>query len=157
MSLEATVAAPFRERGGHTMPKSEFVVALSLDRDWFSPDQAERVIDVARSEGLLDHDDDTLVLTIDPATASIPEGFAPDESILQQRSTFERVLDLVTDAGVEKRTAVAEINRLQDDLCVPIEAAGIVYARREAVDIGGLTARVIDDLDESSAETESTT
>jgi len=147
MSLEGTVAAPFRDRGTTAMSKSEFVVALSLDRDWFSPDQAERVIDVARSEGLLDRDGDTLSIDIDPATVDLPEGFVPDESILQQRSTFERVLERVTSAGVEKRTAVAEINRLQSDLAVPIEVAAVVYARQEGVALGELPATVLADLD----------
>ncbi|AWB27585.1 DUF2240 family protein [Halococcoides cellulosivorans] len=149
MSLEGTVAAPYRDRGTTAMSKSEFVVALSLDRDWFSPDQAERVIDVARSEGLLDQDDDTLTIDIDPATVDLPEGFVPDESILQQRSTFERVLERVTSAGVEKRTAVAEINRLQGDLAVPIEAAAVVYARQEGVALGELPATVLADLGET--------
>ncbi|MFW6436906.1 MAG: DUF2240 family protein [Halococcoides sp.] len=146
MSLDGTVAAPFRDRGTTAMSKSEFVVALSLDRDWFSPDQAERVIDVARSEGLLDLDGDTLTIDIDPASVDLPEGFVPEESILQQRSTFERVLERVTSAGVEKQSAVAEINRLQGDLAVPIEAAAVVYARQEGVELGELSATVVAEL-----------
>ncbi|MFW6436917.1 MAG: DUF2240 family protein [Halococcoides sp.] len=146
MSLEATVVAPFRERGTREMPKSEFVVALSLDRDWFSPDQAERVIDVAHSEGLLAYEDD-LRLAVDPADVEVPEGFAPDESILQQRSTFERVLDRLTEAGIEKRQAVADVNRLQDDLAVPIEAAAIVYARQQGITVEGVARAVLEDLE----------
>jgi len=35
MSLRSAVAAPFQQKGRESMPESEFVVALSLDRDWF--------------------------------------------------------------------------------------------------------------------------
>ncbi|MFB6308727.1 MAG: DUF2240 family protein [Haloarculaceae archaeon] len=135
MSLRTAVAVPFRDRGGERMSESEFVVALSLDRDWFSPDQAKRLVDVAASEGLLDREDDDLAATFDPTSVTVPDGFVPDEEILRERSTFERVLDAVVDAGIEKQEAVAGINGLQSDLGVTLEAAAVVYARRRDVDV----------------------
>ena len=128
------------------MGRSDFVVALSLDRDWFSPDQAKRLVDVAASEGLLEAEDGDLRVTFDPATVSIPEDFEPDESILRQRSTFERVLDAVTGAGLEKQEAVASINALQSDLGVTIEAAAVVYARRQGLDVADLAERARGEL-----------
>jgi len=135
MSLRTAVAAPFRQRGAERIGENEFVVALSLDRDWFSPDQAKRLIDVATGQGLLARDDGDLVPSFDPEDASVPDGFVPDESILRERSTFEQVLDRVVADGVEKQTAVADINRLQSDLGITVEAAAVVYARRRGVDV----------------------
>jgi hypothetical protein len=128
------VAAPFRQRGTDRIPESEFVVALSLDRDWFSPDQAKRLIDVATGEGLLDREGEGLVATFDAADVEVPEGFVPDEAVLRERSPFERTLDLLVDAGHDKREAVAGINAVQQDLAVTVEAAAVVYARRQGVD-----------------------
>jgi len=146
MSLRRAVAAPFRQRGVDRMSESEFVVALSLDRDWFSPDQAQRLVDVAASQGLLDREDEAVVVAFDPAGVEVPDGFAPGESILRQRSTFERVLDAVVDAGTEKQEAVAAINRLQADLGVTIEAAAVLYARRQGLDVAGLAQRAREEL-----------
>jgi hypothetical protein len=134
MSLRTAVAAPFQQRGQESMAESELVVALSLDRDWFSPDQAERLIDVATGQGLLELADGEVAVTFDPSEVEIPEGFVPDESILQEQSTFEKLLDKVVSAGTEKQTAVAEINELQSELGVTIEAAAVVYARRRGID-----------------------
>jgi len=128
------------------MGESEFVVALSLDRDWFSPDQAKRLLDVAASEGLVSREAGAVVAAFDVDEATVPDGFVPDESILQQRSTFERVLDDVVDAGVEKRDAVAAINALQSDLGVTVEAAAIVYARRQGVEVADLADRALGEL-----------
>ena len=125
------------------MGESEFVVALSLDRDWFSPDQAKRLVDVAVGEGLIDRDGDELVATFDTADVTVPEEFTPDESVLRARSPFERVLETLVDAGHEKQTAVAEINRLQQDLAVSIEAAAVVYARRNGVDVTDAADRAL--------------
>jgi hypothetical protein len=146
MSLRRAVAAPFANEGSNRLGESEFVVALSLDRDWFSPDQAKRLVDVGVSEGLLDRDGDDLVTTFDPGDVTLPDGFVPDESILQERSTFERVLDAIVEAGGEKQAAVAAINRLQGELGVTLEAAAVVYARRQGVDVGDFAERARGDL-----------
>ncbi|WP_435175924.1 DUF2240 family protein [Halorussus sp. AFM4] len=146
MSLRSAVAAPFQQKGTESMAESEFVVALSLDRDWFSPDQAERLIDVASGQGLLAREDDEVVTEFDPSEIEIPEGFVPDESILQEQSTFERLLDKVVSAGTEKQTAVAEINDLQNRLGVTIEAAAVVYARRRGVDVAREAAEAREEL-----------
>jgi hypothetical protein len=152
MSLEAAVAAPFRDRGRSRLGEGEFVVALSLDRDWFTPDQAKRLVDVAAGRGLLSREADDLVAEFDPAAVTIPEGFVPDESVLREQSAFERVLSALVDAGLEKQDAVAAINERQRELGVTIEAAAILYARRRDVDVGDAADRTLADLRESNEE-----
>lgn len=139
MSLETAVAIPFRQHGTQRLGEGEFVVALSLDRDWFSPDQAKRLVDVAAGRGLLSREDSDLVAEFDPAGVTVPDGFVPDQSILREQSVFERVLDTLVDAGFDKQDAVAAINERQAAAGVTIEAAAILYARENDVDVGGLT------------------
>jgi hypothetical protein len=146
MSLRTAVAAPFRQRGVERIGENEYVVALSLDRDWFSPDQAKRLIDVATGQGLLSRDDGDLIVEFDPHDVTVPEEFVPDESVLQEQSTFERVLDRVVSDGVEKQEAVASINRLQSELAVTVEAAAVVYARRRGLDVDAEAEAAIDAL-----------
>jgi hypothetical protein len=117
------------------MGESAFVVALSLDREWFSPDQAKRLVDVATSEGLLDREDGRLRVEFDPSEVDLPEGFEPGEAILRKRSTFERVLDALVEAGHEKQDAVAAVNGLQSELAVSVEAAAVLYAHRQGIDV----------------------
>lgn len=141
MSLEATVAVPFRQEGRDRLGEGKFVVALSMDRDWFSPDQAKRVVDVALSRGLLKRVDGDLVPQFDPDDARVPEEFTPDESVLREQSAFEQVLDGLLTAGVEKQEAVAAINGLQRDLGITIEAAAVVFARRKGVDVSEMAPK----------------
>jgi hypothetical protein len=147
MSLEATVAVPYRHHGTDRLEEGTFVVALSLDRDWFSPDQAKRLIDVAVGRGLLDREGTDLVAAFDPASVDVPDDFVPDESVIREQSTFERLLAAVVDgADVEKQAAVAAINELQRELGVTIEAAAAVYAHRNGVDVRGVAADAIAEL-----------
>ena len=146
MSLRRAVAVPFREKGRESLSESEFVVALSLDREWFSPEQAKRLVDVAATEGLLERDDDELRPTFAPREVTVPDEFVPGDDVLRQRSNFERALDAVVQSGIEKQDAVAAVNRLQSELGLTVEAAAVVYARREGVELGDLADRAADEL-----------
>ncbi|WP_313691129.1 DUF2240 family protein [Halorarum halobium] len=146
MTLEAAVAVPFRGAGADRMGEGEFVVALSLDRDWFSPDQAKRLVDVATGRGLIAQDDGDLVARFDPAEVSVPADFVPDESVLREQSTFEQVVDALVAGGVEKREAVAAANERQRDLGVTLEAAAVLVARERGVDVDGPAAAARADL-----------
>lgn len=148
MSVRVVVVAPFRQRGVCRMNESEFVVALSLDRDWFSPDQAKRFIDVAAGQGLLSREDGAVSPGFDPETVEVPEGFVPDEDVLRRRSPFEQTLDALVEAGHEKREAVASINGLQRELAVSVEAAAVVYARRQGVDVADIADQALATLAE---------
>jgi len=149
MGLKVAVAVPFRQEGRRELVESEFVVALSLDRDWYSPDQAKRLLDRAAGEGLVERDDDGVRATFDPEAVAVPEEFSPGDSLLQQRSAFERVLDALVAAGADKQSAVAAINDCQERLGVSIEAAAVVHARREGVDPSDAAERAIADVRES--------
>ncbi|PSP88221.1 DUF2240 domain-containing protein [Halobacteriales archaeon QS_4_69_34] len=146
MSLRTVVAAPFRGRGTDTLAESEFVVALSLDRDWYSPEQATRLVDVAVTEGLLAREDGQLGPTFDHDGVDVPEGFVPSEELLRGRSVFEQVLDAVVESGVEKREAVAAINRSQQSLAISVEAAAVLYARRRGIEVAEATERALAEL-----------
>lgn len=129
------------------MTESEFVVALSLDRDWFSPDQAKRLVTVAEGEGVLVREDDDIVVQFDQSDIEIPEEFVPQESILQERTTFERALAAIVDSGTAKQTAVAEINQLQSELAITIEAAAVLYARRQGIELPAIAEQAASELE----------
>ena len=147
MSLQVAVAIPFRQQGTRSLGEGEFVVALSLDREWFSPDQAKRLVDVAVGRGLLDDDDGELRPTFDVDAVDIPEGFTPDTDILREQSTFEQLLDLLIAGGLDKQTAVADTNETQRRLGISLEAAAVVVARRNGVDCGAVAETVRAELE----------
>ena len=135
MSLQRVIAAPFKQSGSQTLTEQELVVGLSLHRDWFSPDQAKRVVKRAEEEGLLTVHDSGLEPSFILGDVNVPRNFSPDESILTTASPFERMLEQVVASGDEKREAVAAINRLQRDLDITIEAAAAIYASSKGLDV----------------------
>jgi len=152
MTLRVAVGAPFVSRGRERLGEHEFVVALSLERDWLSPDQATRLIDVATAEGLLERDGDDLRATFDLETLDVPDGYAPDESLLRERSAFEMALDAVSAAGAERQETVAAANALQRELGVTADAALVLHARREDVDVAAAAGTVLADLSSGAGD-----
>jgi len=146
VSLQVAVAAPFKREGVERLAENEVVVDLSLDRDWFTPDQARRLVDVAVGRGLLRREGEDLVATFDRGAVELPEAFSPDESLLTEPSPVEMVLDAAVDAGTDKQSAVAAINAVQSELGVGVEAAAVVYARRAGLDAGPAAARAAEEL-----------
>lgn len=141
MGLRAVVADPFRRSGRDALERSEFVVSLSLDRNWFDTDEAERVATVAVERGLLDHTDDGLVPAFDPASAA-PVGDAPSLDLDPGRPPFEVVLDRL---GGDRREHAAAINGRQDRLGVDAPTAAVVHARAAGVDVDDLIDRLLAD------------
>lgn len=149
MSLRTAVAAPFRMKGQSRLDESEYVVTLTLKRDWFTPNQAKRLVDVAVGEGLLQREENDLIAEFEPDSVSVPEDFTPDESILNERSTFEKVLDSLDGVDETKQESVAAINQLQSELGLTVEAAAILYAHRNGIDVSDVAERALSELRES--------
>jgi hypothetical protein len=72
----------------------------------------------------------------------------PGESVLREQSTFERVLDDLVAAGIDKQAAVAAINERQRELGVTLEAAAVLYARRNDVAVGSAAESALSELRE---------
>jgi len=149
MSLQVAVAVPFRQQGARSLGEGEFVVALSLDREWFSPDQAQRLVDVAVGRSLLENNDGDLRPTFNVDDVEIPDGFTPDTDILREQSTFEQLLDQLVSGGLSKQEAVAATNETQRRLGITLEAAAVVVARRNDIDCGGVVDSVREELEAS--------
>ncbi len=149
MSLQVAITVPFRQQGARSLGEGEFVVALSLDRAWFSPDQAKRLVDVAVGRGLLENSDGDLRPTFDVDDVEIPEGFTPDTDILREQSTFEQLLELMISGGLSKQEAVAATNETQRRLGITLEAAAVVVARHNDIDCAAVVDSVRAELEAS--------
>jgi len=54
--LTYTVSMPFKRKGKEQLKDMEFVMALSMDLKWFTPEQAKSVLAEAQRSGLLKRD-----------------------------------------------------------------------------------------------------
>ncbi|MDR5655865.1 DUF2240 family protein [Halodesulfurarchaeum sp. HSR-GB] len=146
MSLRVAVAAPFQRAGREQLSEQAFVVDLAVDRNWVSPDQAKTLIELGRKRGLLQSVDEELQATFDPTSVTVPDGFVPDETLFQDRSPIEAIIDTLVASGLDRRETVAAINTLQESLSVTAGTAGVLYARKRGVDVSEIATEVNTEL-----------
>ncbi|ESS08729.1 MAG: uncharacterized protein conserved in archaea (DUF2240) [uncultured archaeon A07HN63] len=82
----------------------------------------------------------------------MPSGYTPDTEILREQSTFEQLLDTMVDAGMAKQDAVAAANETQRECGVTLEAAAVLVASREGIDVATEASAVRAELAADSDE-----
>jgi len=132
--LYYTVSMPFKRKGKEQLKDMEFVMALSMDLKWFTPEQARSVMAEAQKTGLLKSDGELVRPSFDISKIEIPSGFKPQT--VEKKTVFEMVIErIITSTGIEKRKVISMINKKQEELSkqVVIEVSAILVAIENAV------------------------
>jgi len=113
VTLQITVAAPFKHTRKTGMRKNELVYYYALDRKWMSTDQAAVLLKRAEEAGLLKQENGVFTILLDPATVTIPIGFKPTSAIFEANDPAQEMIDRIVKArGVPETDVVAEMNKL---------------------------------------------
>ena len=147
-----TVSVPFKRKGKDALKESEFVLALSIDLNWFSPEQAKNIVHEAESAGLLKREGDIIHPAFDLSSVDLPQGFKP--GVFEERSLFDRVIERITiETGMDKRKVIALINKKYDELSklVEIEVSAILVGLEHGVDLDKLIEEEYEVLVNSSS------
>ena len=91
MSLQITVAAPFRHLHKEQLQRSEFVYYLAIDRMWMNRDQAGVLLDLAVEQGLVEVRGGLVVPLFPVGEVAVPLGYRPGPEDLE-RPDPERLL-----------------------------------------------------------------
>lgn len=113
MTLQTTIAAPFRHTRKTGMRKNELVYYYALDRKWMSTDQANILLRRAEEEGLLNLANGVYSVLFDPATVTIPIGFRPSSAIFERNDPAQELIGRIAHKrGVPETEIVAEMNKI---------------------------------------------
>jgi hypothetical protein len=134
--LTYTVSMPFKIKGKEVLKDMEFVMALSMDLKWFTPEQAKSVMAEAHMSGLLKREGDLIRPSFDISKIEIPSGFKPGSVAIEKKTIFEKIIErIITSTGIEKRKVVSMINKKQEELSkqTVIEVSAILVAIENGV------------------------
>ncbi|MEM2944362.1 MAG: DUF2240 family protein [Methanomassiliicoccales archaeon] len=144
--LRNCLALVFKRKGKGILSERELVFSVSMDFRWFTPKEAQRLLDLGLRNGLLERVDDMIKPTFDYKKIEISINFKPDKKILEERkkndSVFSKILDKIVTSGVSKRDAVAKINKIQEKIGVDAEVAAVAYAKEIGVSVDDLIDEV---------------
>ncbi len=137
MSLQVTVAAPFKHTRKERLQKSEFIFYLTIDRKWMSRDQANQLLEKAKAAGMVEVADGWVRPLLDLSAVTVPVGFRPDSRIFESDEASQVLIGRIATArGVSPAEVVAEVTRViregfDGNLRLP--AAAAIVARRYRV------------------------
>ena len=138
--LTYTITMPFKIKGKDALKESELVLALSIDLNWFPPEQAKSIVKDAEKAGLLKRDGELIRPSFDLNSVQIPNGFKPNAGV-EKKSIFERIVErIISGNGMEKRKVIALVNKKQEELSklVEIDVSAILVAMELGVPVDDL-------------------
>jgi len=144
-----TAALPFKRKGINSMKENEFVMALSMDLNWFKPETARAFIETAVEKGILSMEKDMLKAQFNIDDIKIPMGFKPDPASFEEKDVFEQIVERIyANTGDEKQKIIARINQKRNDTkgLFTIEVLGILVAREYGIQVDDLIERAYRNL-----------
>lgn len=132
--LQKSIAVLYKSKGREELTEKEFVFSASMDLRWFSPKEAQKLMDAGLSGGLLERRNGSLVPTFDFMGMTVPVDYKPpkaalDEGAKKNTDLFTEIVEAIVKAkSVPKREVVSKVNREQEMLGIDIEPAALLVA-----------------------------
>jgi hypothetical protein len=143
--LKRTVALLFKRKGKEAMSEKEFVFSASMDLRWFSPKEAQKLMDTAVAADVLQREGGEVRPNFDVSTVEVPMDFTPAKEVLQPPpqapDMLDRILARVPEAG-DDRELVARVNAIQERMNVTVEVAALLMALEEGANVADLLDEV---------------
>lgn len=123
------------------MSEREFVMSASMDLRWFPPRDAQKLLQLALNQNVLRSEAGVLRPAFDVASADVPRDFVATSKILDAASPptqgiFLRLVDALSAATHnDRRTTIASVNAIQEQMDIDVEVAALVAAYRAGVDV----------------------
>ncbi len=128
--------------------------SASIDLRWFTPREAQKVLDTSLRLNLLSKNDGELVPTFSLEDVDVPMEFKPTSGVLDihEESLFQRIVTKLSESRLERSELVARINDLQKKYGLEVEVAGLMVGNDLQVDMKEFIPAVEKELRKRAAE-----
>ena len=144
-----TAAMPFKRKGVDSMKENDFVMALSMDLNWFKPAAARAFVKAAIETGILSMEIDMIKAQFNVEDVEIPIGFIPNSASFTKIDIFEQIIErIMENTGDDKQSIIARINQKKSETrgLFTIEVLGILVARECGIQVDDLIERSYEKL-----------
>ena len=86
---ETIIAFVFKRSGKSELFYSDFYLTLSMDLNWFTPNDAKNFVNKAIESGLLERKDEKILPTFDIESINVPLGFYPSKIIFEEKAAIK--------------------------------------------------------------------
>lgn len=148
--LKEIIAFLYNRSGKEEMTAQELRLAMSMDLRWFSPKEAEEIVDTFQNKRLLVRKGSGgLRPAFNYRKLTLERDFRPSKEDLlggsDDEPLFIRMVGHITDrANEEKRNVIAKVNRKAGELGIEVEAAAMLVGDELGIDMGPLADEALE-------------
>ena len=129
--MQKSIALLFRRKGKDSLTEREFVFSASMELRWFSPKEAQKLLDLGLTGGFLQKKNGGVTPTFDYTTIEVPLDYKPGQDIFENVrknvDLFSEIVDrIVRTKSVPKREVVSRVNKKQELLGIDVEPAALL-------------------------------
>jgi len=152
IELKRILANPFKTKGKKKLSKESFVFSLALDMNWFSTEDARKILSIGIERGYLKEDDGNIFPDFSLNEVEISLSYSPNKEILEEirkevGSIFDKVIKKIQNRKeMSKQDIIAEANKIQSNMAklVDIETALILTATKYGIEVGDLATKKLE-------------
>ena len=133
----------FNRAGKREMSFSEFYLTLSMDLDWFTPDNAKTFTKNAVDNSLLKEEKKFIKPNFNIEEIKIPIGFSPSENVFQKKDIKEEKIEkqqevsilnmlvekIVEKSNLDRKTILRQIKEIEKEKNLSIEIAALLIGK----------------------------
>ena len=138
---EIIISFLFKRSGKELLKFSDLYLALSMDLNWFTPDDAKKFINMALEKNILSKKGELLKPNFDIEKTIVPVGFSPSKKVFEineekkkeivEESILEKIIKILNEKTDLERAQITDlINSIAKDKNITKEVAALVVGKQ---------------------------
>ncbi|MCK4901992.1 MAG: DUF2240 family protein [Thermoplasmatales archaeon] len=143
---EIIIAFLFKRSGKAKLSFSELYLTLSMDLNWFTPDDAKSFLNLTLKQKLLEKKGEIVQPAFDYERINVPIGFIPSKQVFEERvvakptvekaTVLEKIIkELVEKTKLDQLQVTEKINKLAEEKTITKEVAALLVGKEYAVSL----------------------
>jgi hypothetical protein len=141
--VETIIAFLFKRSGKEELTPSDLYLPLSMDLQWFTPNQAKTFVNMALQQKLLIKNEGKLKPSFDYEKIVVPVGFRPSKKPIEEKEVKEEKLDaiktiinrIVEKTGLDEKSVIEKIKDFEKEKNIRLEVATLLFSKEYDVDV----------------------
>ena len=139
----------FKRSGKKELSFSEFYLTLSIDLNWFTPEDAKNFTQQMIKKGQLIEEKEIIKPGFEINNIKVPAGFYPSKDVLKEKKPVEPKKDnkdalttiiekIIEKTNEKQQTVFKKIKTISEELNITIEVAALVFAKEHDIEFNDL-------------------
>lgn len=155
---EITIAFIFKRSGKQKLKPLEFYLPLSMQLNWFSPQEAKDFVKIAIKQKLLKEKEGSIEPTFDVNQVKIPVGFRPTKQFFEikekpdekvEHSLLEEIVEAISrKTDLDKKTIIEKIKQIEQEKNITFEVAALLFGKEYDIVLEKFYEKIKENIEE---------